>query len=1004
MSYVNVYLFPNTGGQLEVRILKTDLISDVKRSIEEKYPHYPARAIDLLHCGRSLKDNDPVERFDFTTDTGITLVLDKSKQNAISSKQNAISVTRPYTVHINPASKILLPIELLPTDSVLRVKEKIENKYPEFPASCIDLLYRGKSVNDNQVIDFSIETVIILKIETKRLVIHIEPDMGQEAFQLTVKSTDTVQQIKKVIEEKYSEFSVHNVDLIRGESATKLKDNQIIGYSPDARIRLCVKSIDAFRESVRRKLFSILVKPRMGKEPFRLEIQLIDTIEEIKKRIIAKFPVDYERGTINLLYEERSLTDNDISSFSTKTIIEMIYEESSDSNAFTVYVKQHTNKHPLPLKILPTDTVLRVKNKIEMAYPTINATSMDILFRGKTLRDDQVVDFSSDTIIVLAPETSKKAPCRFGHKCFDPNCYSAHEVPFCINRENCRDFYCQNRHYKNRKRPCAAGGDCAKKDSNCPFLHPTSYETIMVLDNPIEKSYLQEVAKKCKVSFDITNNRLRVSSNRGQKFVDEFINQIKEVKTITIPFNKDLKLAEIGMHADILGKFIENYFKTNLFFDISTLWLERQVIIKQCSQRPITQQQFIEELHNLNEVSFHFRNGSNVSTQFLEETSNSNYIVTVDKKGNECKVFSFDSLDTPSARNFIFRLKDFVNANVVQCDIDQLAYLRMFSKTFRRLMHHQIACVTVKETPKEGLILINKVECPGYTETVENLVIFEIEKTTKQTYQDVLNVELFRLLLETQTDRIVISNKQKSASIVDQTQADRIAMSNKSASSIDHAISDKHRLANSIDIVIPRSEFLELDKYIMERKSNFIVEHFVNPHYKQYLKSTKKFPANVTNATVTKSGRLLIFDRSMESLETSKLALSTAEQFIKALIKIETLQYIADEWKPIKKYAKQAADKHGACLTQQKEGKVVSVSISGVGPLVNKALDEINNYQEKRITYPLKLCRDIEGRADRFAKEHGVEIDYDYSNNGVVNAIVILRGRAEKVNEIEKII
>ena len=229
-------------------------------------------------------------------------------------------------------------------------------------------------------------------------------------------------------------------------------------------------------------------------------------------------------------------------------------------------------------------------------------------------------------------------------------------------------------------------------------------------------------------------------------------------------------------------------------------------------------------------------------------------------------------------------------------------------------------------------------------------------------------------------------------------------MSNKSASSIDHAISDKHRLANSIDIVIPRSEFLELDKYIMERKSNFIVEHFVNPHYKQYLKSTKKFPANVTNATVTKSGRLLIFDRSMESLETSKLALSTAEQFIKALIKIETLQYIADEWKPIKKYAKQAADKHGACLTQQKEGKVVSVSISGVGPLVNKALDEINNYQEKRITYPLKLWRDIEGRADRFAKEHGVEIDYDYSNNGVVNAIVILRGRAEKVNEIEKII
>ena len=66
-------------------------------------------------------------------------------------------------VYLKPcASKQMLQLEILNTDTIAEIKRKIEAQYPQYPAGNINLLYQGRNVDDSAIVDFSRETLVTL--------------------------------------------------------------------------------------------------------------------------------------------------------------------------------------------------------------------------------------------------------------------------------------------------------------------------------------------------------------------------------------------------------------------------------------------------------------------------------------------------------------------------------------------------------------------------------------------------------------------------------------------------------------------------------------------------------------------------------------------------------------------------------------------------------------------------------------------------------------------------
>lgn len=71
------------------------------------------------------------------------------------------------------------------------------------------------------------------------------------------------------------------------------------------------------------------------------------------------------------------------------------------------------------------------------------------------------------------PKPPKPAPCSSGNLCYNESCIFSHQNGFCVQKNSCPNFYCSNRHTKQRTRICKNLNDCPNI-KKCKFLHPNA--------------------------------------------------------------------------------------------------------------------------------------------------------------------------------------------------------------------------------------------------------------------------------------------------------------------------------------------------------------------------------------------------------------------------------------------------------------------------------------------------------------------------------------------------
>lgn len=372
-------------------------------------------------------------------------------------------------------------------------------------------------------------------------------------------------------------------------------------------------------------------------------------------------------------------------------------------------------------------------------------------------------------------ERLRKLPCRFGNKCFDNSCFSHHDTPFCIEKIYCKDFYCGNRHPKARKRPCAKGGDCPTKDKSCIFLHPTDCEKIKKMDKEPDKRFLQALSKtyKCNFSYRSENSTLKVGSNRGEKFVDDFMSALEKENMVIAYFKYErLKrlVEEIGIVK--LEGFCKMFSRTlrNIYSGITLEMFELIMILQNSggSEMP-TEAQVLDIFSSIQSESFTYRDdpGNRVSgvvvVDVIKDHFNDKYFATADDKHKKITIYSFDSLDTREAQEFLFLARQYASANTIHRPKSTIQYLHLYSDEIKRLS--DLGCVAI-DNGNSSITVIKAFVSRMDNTKVYPMVMQEIDKIDEIQYEYVRDPDRFCTYASLAYPKIIARNVKNNICVI----------------------------------------------------------------------------------------------------------------------------------------------------------------------------------------------------------------------------------------------
>jgi uncharacterized ubiquitin-like protein YukD len=296
-----------------------------------------------------------------------------------------------------------LPIKINPDDTIEDLKEKIEDDHG-IPVAEQNLSLNGKPLNDPHATlnECGVEPGGIIDLLPEDITLTIKTPDGK-ALPVTVKPDDTVEDLKKKVEEAHG---IPVADQYLGFKGKPLDDP--ISTLGDCGLK-DGDSIDLLPQEM-----TIMIKTPDGKKlPVSVKPNL--TVRDLKKKVEAKHGIPAEDQNIHL--HDKCLDNPGATVQSYGVDDGDVLDMEPHDTTITIRVRTPKGKK-LRVKIQPTDSVQDLKNKIENEH-NIPIEEQDLSFNAKQLDDPKstlgdcgikhhgaIIDLNAHdmTLIVKTPE------------------------------------------------------------------------------------------------------------------------------------------------------------------------------------------------------------------------------------------------------------------------------------------------------------------------------------------------------------------------------------------------------------------------------------------------------------------------------------------------------------------------------------------------------------------------------------------------------------------------
>lgn len=274
----------------------------------------------------------------------------------------------PMEVRVKDVDGKIHTFVVEPTDRIGSLKKQIEKKEGT-PVPHQRLFFGSKHLNDNQptLRDTGIKHRDTLQLEPMQ--VHVKTPDGDKTVTLNVRPTDTIQNIKKQVEQKENipvpdqrmEFKGKKLD----DPRTTLDDN---GIRHGDTLNLTPMIVYVMTPD-KKKLLTLVVKPT-------------DTIQDVKGQVEHKeaIPIRHQR----LEYNGRKLDDPR----STLRDNAIRHGDTLNLTPMKIHVRLPDGTKTITLQVKPEDTIGNVKEMID-DEENMAPADQRLFFTGKPLTDDR---------------------------------------------------------------------------------------------------------------------------------------------------------------------------------------------------------------------------------------------------------------------------------------------------------------------------------------------------------------------------------------------------------------------------------------------------------------------------------------------------------------------------------------------------------------------------------------------------------------------------------------